>query len=221
MTSSTKKILICIIVITILGILFYAGTHVAQAPADLEQNVATDTPVPLVAPPAESTLGTNEYRVLAIVNDPKAVYANVTLSTSPRIFKLLKNNPSYTKYLSMLETAKTNKSIVYISPSNETPDTIDSVTHVPDQVTFVGAIESYDTGCFADATCSVTVSGKKVVLVTGGRRVQTEPVGQLLGTPSIGDLEINIGRTAKVYAKMIDGKNYTIYGNEDYFVSVQ
>jgi len=69
---------------------------------------------------------------------------------------------------------------------------------------FVGRITSYDTGCFADGICSITVDDK-VVITTIGFRQQLE-LGQLLGVDSLGDIEENIGSLAEVYAlKQGDG----------------
>ncbi len=87
--------------------------------------------------------------------------------------------------------------------------------------TFSGTITAYDTGCFADATCSISVDGKKVILVTGGRAMsQDTPVGRLLGVESIGDLEMKIGAHANVYATTTPEGDYTLYGSNDYYVEV-
>lgn len=87
---------------------------------------------------------------------------------------------------------------------------------------FTGKITAVDTGCFADATCSVTVGDKKVILVTGGRGMDTTiPVGKLVGAESIGDLENMIGQTASVYAKPLGDTEYTLYGSSDYYVEVR
>jgi peptidoglycan hydrolase-like protein with peptidoglycan-binding domain len=53
--------------------------------------------------------------------------------------------------------------------------------------TFTGTISAVDTACFADGVCSVTVDGKKVILLAG-LRVNIPPVGSLQGVESIGDL---------------------------------
>lgn len=85
---------------------------------------------------------------------------------------------------------------------------------------FTGKITSFDTGCFADAICSVTIDGKTVVIAAGMRTVQV-PVGSLVGVPSIGDLETKIGHKATVFAKRQGPYEYTLYGNKDYYVKVQ
>jgi len=71
------------------------------------------------------------------------------------------------------------------------------------KVSFEGTISAYDTGCFVDATCSVTVGGKTVILVTGGRAMSGDVSGTLRGVDSIGDLESHIGKKARVYAKQL------------------
>lgn len=88
--------------------------------------------------------------------------------------------------------------------------------------TFTGKIESVDTGCFADATCSVTVGGKKVVLQTGMRvGMFLVPTGTLIGVDSIGDLEKKIGSTVRVYAaELSDGTGYTLIGSSNYYVAL-
>jgi hypothetical protein len=85
---------------------------------------------------------------------------------------------------------------------------------------FEGTVTAYDTGCFADAECSVTISGKKVVLVSG-RMIDPEPTGELVGVPSIGDLENKIGAKAQVFAKKISDSEYTLVGSTTYFVKIQ
>ncbi len=84
---------------------------------------------------------------------------------------------------------------------------------------FTGTIQAYDTACFADGVCSVTIDGKVVVLVIGFR--DDRAVGALRGVDSIGDLESKLGAQAKVYAKKVDDTNYTLYGNSAYYVEVQ
>lgn len=92
---------------------------------------------------------------------------------------------------------------------------------VATDITFEGTISAVDTSCFVDATCSVTVDGKEVVLLTG-MRPATVPVGTLRGVQSIGDLESRIGDQARVYAAPLvgEGADYTIYGNANYYVLV-
>lgn len=90
-----------------------------------------------------------------------------------------------------------------------------------DLQTFSGTISAVDTGCFVDATCSVTVDGKKIILVQGGRGLAPETVvGRLIGVDSIGDLEQKIGEHANVYAGLTTDGNYTLYGNSSYYVEV-
>lgn len=88
--------------------------------------------------------------------------------------------------------------------------------------TFSGTISAFDTSCFSDGICSVTVGDKKVILVTG-RRINPQPVGMLKGVDSIGDLENKIGARADVYAAPTTegGADYTLYGSTAYYVNVQ
>lgn len=92
----------------------------------------------------------------------------------------------------------------------------------PQTTTFTGKISAVDTACFADGVCSVTVDGKKVVLLAGMRIGTIPPVGTLKGVESIGDLEAKIGSKAEVYATPTkeNGADYTLYGSTAYYVKV-
>ncbi|MFM2423939.1 MAG: hypothetical protein RLZZ70_328 [Candidatus Parcubacteria bacterium] len=83
--------------------------------------------------------------------------------------------------------------------------------------TFTGVIEQVDTGCFADGECFAVVGGKKVTLTIGRKQ---EVLGQLVGVPSIGDLESYIGATATVSAKQLPDGTYTLYGDAAYYLAV-
>lgn len=87
--------------------------------------------------------------------------------------------------------------------------------------TFSGTITAVDTGCFYDATCSVSVDGKKIILITGGRSMSPDvKVGRLIGVDSVGDLEQKIGAHANVYATTTAEGDWSLYGNENYYVEV-
>lgn len=92
------------------------------------------------------------------------------------------------------------------------------VTGTPEE-TFSGTITAFTTDCFADGICSVTVDGKKVIIMAGFR-MSPPPVGKLLGVDSIGDLEGKIGAHANVFATTTPEGDYTLYGNENYYVEV-
>lgn len=83
---------------------------------------------------------------------------------------------------------------------------------------FEGKVTAFSTQCFVDGVCSVTVGDKVVVTTRGWAR---DPVGQLKGVESIGDVEKMIGHNAKVYAAKTDDRNYTLYGNTDFYVEIQ
>jgi hypothetical protein len=83
--------------------------------------------------------------------------------------------------------------------------------------TFTGTLEAVDTGCFADAECSVTVDGKHVTVLMGWNR---DEVGSVIGADGIGGLESFIGKQVEVYAKdNLDG-TYTLYGSAGFYVKV-
>ena len=87
--------------------------------------------------------------------------------------------------------------------------------------TFSGTVSAVDTGCFVDAVCSVTIDGKKVILVEGGLSLSPSPVvGKLVGVDSIGDIQDRIGAFANVYAGVTPEGDYTLYGNSDYYVEI-
>ena len=95
------------------------------------------------------------------------------------------------------------------------------VVEIKDVKRFTGKVENFDTGCFVDATCSVTISGKKVILVTGGRSMGPASVGSLLGVESIGDIDKKIGSQAEVYADKLSDNEYSLYGDKDYYVKIK
>lgn len=99
--------------------------------------------------------------------------------------------------------------------------TTESATTTPTGVTFTGKIEAVSTACFADGECSVTVDGKKVILLTG-MRMNLPPVGSIKGVDSIGDLEKEIGSRIEVYATPTteNGASYTLYGDSSFYVKV-
>jgi hypothetical protein len=91
-----------------------------------------------------------------------------------------------------------------------------------DSEKFEGTVTAYDTACFADGVCSVTIGNKKVILEVGGRvSDKPEPAGQLVGVASIGDLETKIGSQAEVYARKLSDTEYTVYGSSTYFVKIK
>ncbi|HEX8591295.1 MAG TPA: peptidoglycan-binding domain-containing protein, partial [Candidatus Paceibacterota bacterium] len=85
------------------------------------------------------------------------------------------------------------------------------------EVLYTGTISAVDTGCFVDAVCSVTVGGKKVVLLTGERLIGPRETGALKGVDSIGDLEGKIGAEARVYAAKLNKEwgDYTLEGKSN------
>lgn len=99
---------------------------------------------------------------------------------------------------------------------------ISSIETPTETATFKGEISAVDTACFADGICSVTVDGKKVILLAGLRIPPIPPVGSLTGVESIGDLEDMIGSQAEVYAAATKegDADYTLYGSTTYYVKV-
>lgn len=80
-----------------------------------------------------------------------------------------------------------------------------------------GTITAVNTGCFSDGECSVTVAGQKVVLLVGWYQGK---VGKIIGAENIGDLENYIGATATVFAGKNDAGDYTLLGNEMFYIQV-
>ncbi len=85
------------------------------------------------------------------------------------------------------------------------------------QSTFTGTLTEVNTGCFADGECYAVIGGKHVTLTIGRKQ---EPLGTIVGVPSIGDLESHVGEKATVYAKALPDGTYTLYGNTAYYVAV-
>ncbi|HEY0908463.1 MAG TPA: hypothetical protein VGE35_03900 [Candidatus Paceibacterota bacterium] len=102
------------------------------------------------------------------------------------------------------------------------PDVAAPVAANTDGAKFSGKITAVETGCYYDATCSVTIGGKKVIVTTGGRGPwQEKPVGRILGADSIGDLESRIGDRANVYATTTETGDYTLYGDTNFYIEVE
>lgn len=99
---------------------------------------------------------------------------------------------------------------------------IDEMTRPAPTATFTGTISAVDTACFADGICSVTIDGKKVIVLAGYRLDTAPPLGSLKGVDSVGDLEKEIGSEAEVYAAQTTegGNDYTLYGNAAFYVKV-
>ncbi|MDB5225529.1 MAG: hypothetical protein JWL87_481 [Candidatus Adlerbacteria bacterium] len=110
----------------------------------------------------------------------------------------------------------------YFGPKTRASVEADLGTKPQAAVTFTGKISAVDTSCFFDGVCSITVDGKKVI-VASGMRISPPPLGTLKGVESIGDVEKEIGSTAKVYAAPAsqEGYDYTLYGSTDYYLQVQ
>jgi hypothetical protein len=86
-------------------------------------------------------------------------------------------------------------------------------------VSFSGKLEKVNTGCFSDGECYVEIGGKHVTLIMGRSR---EVVGKIMaGDNSIGGLESLIGTNFQVYVAKIDEKNYTLYGDENYYIAAR
>lgn len=103
---------------------------------------------------------------------------------------------------------------------NQNPNPNPKLVTGSEKETFSGTITDFSTDCFADGICSVSVDGKKVIIMAGFRMGDIPPVGKLLGVDSIGDLEGKVGWHANVYATTTPEGDYTLYGNPDYYVEV-
>ncbi len=80
-----------------------------------------------------------------------------------------------------------------------------------------GTLTEVNTGCFSDGECYAMVDGKKVILLIGWYQGK---VGKILGAESIGDLENYIGSKATVFAGQDANGNYTLLGNESFYLQV-
>jgi hypothetical protein len=80
-----------------------------------------------------------------------------------------------------------------------------------------GKLTEVNTGCFSDGECYAVVGGKKVILLIGWYQGK---VGKILGADSIGDLESYIGTEATVFAGQDDNGDYTLLGNESFYLQV-
>ncbi len=111
--------------------------------------------------------------------------------------------------------------VIAVESSFDNSATLSPVVISTDGARFTGKITAVETGCFYDATCSVSVDGKKVIITTGGRGPwQEKPVGSIIGADSIGDLESRIGDTVHVYATTTEEGDYSLYGDTDFYIEV-
>jgi hypothetical protein len=108
--------------------------------------------------------------------------------------------------------------------NNDSKETGESSTPKPvvsnnsAEVRFSGKVEAFDTGCIVDAVCSITIGGRKVITTigwTGG------PVGRVKGVRGFDEITNKIGTTANVYATKDKNGEYTLYGNENYYIEIK
>ena len=85
---------------------------------------------------------------------------------------------------------------------------------------FSGKIQEVNTGCFADAECYVVVEGKHVTVLMG-RTMGPVVVGNIIGVPTIGELEDKIGAEVEVYAQRNGDGTYTLHGSHDYYIKLK
>ncbi len=83
--------------------------------------------------------------------------------------------------------------------------------------TFVGTLQTVNTGCFADGECFVEVDGKHVTAIMGWSQ---DTVGKIVGVEGFGDLEKYIGKKVEVYAQDKSDGTYTLYGSEGFYIKV-
>ncbi len=81
--------------------------------------------------------------------------------------------------------------------------------------TFMGTLETVDTGCFADGECFIEVDGQHVTVLRGWSEAT---VGSVLGVEGFGDLTQRIGEQVEVYAQVLEDETYTLYGSEGFYV---
>jgi hypothetical protein len=80
---------------------------------------------------------------------------------------------------------------------------------------FIGKITSFNLGCAADGACSINIDDRKVITAIGRSR---EPWGSV--TEDYYNQK-NIGKTVEVYAQRIGVKEYTLQGNESYYIRLK
>jgi hypothetical protein len=94
---------------------------------------------------------------------------------------------------------------------------ISNSQNLPGSERFDAPLQEVNTGCFADGECYIVAGGNHVTLLVG--RYQG-PLGQIIGTDSIGSLESYIGQTISIYAKKESVQTYTLLGNDNFYVMV-
>lgn len=80
-------------------------------------------------------------------------------------------------------------------------------------------ITAVDDSCADDGVCTMTIGGVKVITTIGKMTgYETEPLGQIIGLD--GSYRKQIGKTANVYARKISNTEFTLYGNENFFIEI-
>lgn len=101
--------------------------------------------------------------------------------------------------------------------------TMPSSTNTTQGVKFTGNITETNNGCWSDGICSIKIDDKWIVAEIGGLRPpdsKPEIRGSLIGINFSQDTNKYIGKSAEVYAKQTDNNNFTIYGNESYYIKL-
>lgn len=116
----------------------------------------------------------------------------------------------------------TNNLTQIVTESPASP-TMPSPTNTTQSVKFTGIITEINNGCWADGICSIKVDNKWIVAEIGGLRSpnsKPEIRGSLTGINFSQDTNKYIGKSVEVYTKQTDGDNFTIYGNENYYIKL-
>ena len=126
----------------------------------------------------------------------------------------------------------TNQQPITEQPTNNPTQTVTGPTASPSVpsfinttqgVKFTGIITETNNGCWGDGICSIKIDNKWIVAEIGGLRPpnsKPEIRGSLIGINFSQDTNKYIDKKVEVYAKQTDGENFTIYGNESYYIKL-
>jgi hypothetical protein len=105
--------------------------------------------------------------------------------------------------------------------SMQAPDLPGASTPSPKPETFSGKLEEVKKGCQpigAKGECYAVVDGKHVTIVLN---MPADLMGQIIGVPTIGDLEGKIGSDVEVYAQKKADGTYTLYGSSKFYIKLK
>ncbi len=84
-----------------------------------------------------------------------------------------------------------------------------------------GSISGIRQDCADDGVCSITVSGREIIVESGFRVYNpNEKVGTLFGFDSVSEAKNHIGERVEVYVAKLENGKFTLYGKSEYYIKL-